>query len=189
MMRKNYGNSTVYRQMNLSLFAAFRQYIVLYFGFINKLFPNLMTTLDKEINFRTSRKINLLVQSASSFISFNVHWCLTNPNCKKSYKISPRLISKTRCMWCCAIALAYIHGKAYLSKQLQWRAAGDPRLARGRSWVRALATAPRERFFLHPPSLPGMLPQSLILNFFPIQKSVGLYPAHYGISILQDSSE
>ena len=115
-----------------------------------------MTTPDKEINFRKSRKINLLVQSTSSFISFNVHWCLTNPNRKTSYKISPRLISKTRCMWCCAIALAYTHRKAYLSKQLQWRAAGDPCLARGRSWVRALAMAPRERFFLHPPGLQKM---------------------------------
>ena len=37
-------------------------------GFINKLFPNLMTTLDKKINFRTSRKLYLLVRWTSSFI-------------------------------------------------------------------------------------------------------------------------
>ena len=35
------------------------------------------------------------------------------------------------------------HGKAYLSKQLPWRAAGDPRLAQGRSWFWALSPGPR----------------------------------------------
>ena len=45
----------------------------------------------------------------------------------------------------------YSHRKAYLSKQLPWRTAGDPRQARGRSWVRAPAPA---RFF-SPPSLPS----------------------------------
>ena len=50
----------------------------------------------------------------------------------------------------------YRHGKACLSKQPPWRAAGDPRLARGRSRVRALgpAGAPAPAFFLHPPFLP-----------------------------------
>ena len=41
---------------------------VLYFGFINKLFSNLIITLDKEIKFRTSRRIYLFVRWSSSFI-------------------------------------------------------------------------------------------------------------------------
>ena len=45
----------------ISLFAAIKHFFVLYFGFINKLFSNLMITLDKEIDFRTSRKFYLLV--------------------------------------------------------------------------------------------------------------------------------
>ena len=50
----------------------------------------------------------------------------------------------------------YRHGKACLSKQPLWRAAGDPRLAHGRSPVRAPgpAGALRALFFLHPPFLP-----------------------------------
>ena len=48
----------------------------------------------------------------------------------------------------------YKHGKACLSKQPPWRAAGDPRLARGRSRVRALgpAGALRALFFSTLPS-------------------------------------
>ena len=49
----------------------------------------------------------------------------------------------------------YRHGKACLSKQPPWRAAGDPRPARGRSRVRAPGPAGALRaFFLHPPFLP-----------------------------------
>ena len=50
----------------ISLFAAIRHFSY-YIGFINKLFSNLMITPDKEINFWTSRKINLLVQWTRSF--------------------------------------------------------------------------------------------------------------------------
>ena len=48
----------------------------------------------------------------------------------------------------------YRHGKACLSKQPPWRAAGDPRLARGRSRVRAPgpAGALRALFFSTLPS-------------------------------------
>ena len=68
-----------------------------------------------------------------------------NPNTKKSYRDylqnTPQLPYPI-----------YSHRKAYLSKLL-WRAAGDPRLARGRSRVRAPAPA---CFFLHPPFLPSL---------------------------------
>ena len=63
-----------------------------------------------------------------------------------------KTISKTRCTWCYAITL---HNLYYLSKQLPWRAAGDPRLARGRSRVWAQTPAGVLcAFFLHPPFLP-----------------------------------
>ena len=53
----------------ISLFVAIRHFrFCKYFGFINKLFPNLMITPDKEMHFRTSRKIFLLVRWTSSFI-------------------------------------------------------------------------------------------------------------------------
>ena len=45
----------------------------------------------------------------------------------------------------------YSHGKAYLSKQLPWCAAGDTRLARSRSRIQALAPV---GMLLHPPFLP-----------------------------------
>ena len=48
----------------------------------------------------------------------------------------------------------YRHGKACLSKQPPWRAAGDPRLARGRSRVRTLGPAGALRVLFSPPSLP-----------------------------------
>ena len=44
----------------------------------------------------------------------------------------------------------YSHGKAYLSKQLPWHAAGDPCIASGKSWVPQLLCA---HFFLLPPFL------------------------------------
>ena len=47
----------------------------------------------------------------------------------------------------------YSHGKACLSKQLPWRAAGDPRLSRGRSQVWVSAPAGALCIFLHPPFL------------------------------------
>ena len=55
----------------------------------------------------------------------------------------------------------YRHGKACLSKQPPWRAAGDPRLARGRSRVRALGQAGtlRALFFS---TLPSFLPREIV---------------------------
>ena len=57
---KNYGNSTVNRWMNKSI-CCNETFFALYFGFINLLFPNLLITPDKEINFRiVSRKFTCL---------------------------------------------------------------------------------------------------------------------------------
>ena len=83
-------------------------------------------------------------------------WVYYNPNTTKSYKIVPRLSPKQAA---CGVAQSpypiYRHGKACLSKQPPWRAAGDPCLAHGRSQVRA--PGPRGTlcvlFFLHPPFL------------------------------------
>ena len=59
----------------------------------------------------------------------------------------------------------YRHGKAYLSKQPPWRAAGDPRLARGRSRVRALAPAGTLRMLFSPPSLPSSFGRKFFRTF------------------------
>ena len=48
-----------------------------------------------------------------------------------------------------------MHGKACLSKQPPWRAAKDPRLARGRSRVRAPGPRGRATRAFFPPSLPS----------------------------------
>ena len=79
-----------------------------------------------------------------------------NPNTIKSYKISQKLSPKHAAHGVAQSAYPnYRHGKACLSKQPPWRAAGDPRLARGRSRVRAPGPAGALRaFFLRPPFLP-----------------------------------
>ena len=70
-----------------------------------------------------------------------------NPNTIKSYKILQKLSPKHAAH---GVAQSthpiYRHGKACLSKQPPWRAAGDPRLGFG---GRAACA-----FFLHPPFLP-----------------------------------
>ena len=61
-----------------------------------------------------------------------------NRNTQKSYKILQKLSPKhTACGVVQSPYPIYRQGKACLSKQLQWRAAGDPPLAHGRSRVRA----------------------------------------------------
>ena len=80
----------------------------------------------------------------------------SNPNAQKSYKILQKLSPKHSA---CGVAQSpypiYNQGKAHLSKQIPWRAAGDPRLARGRSRVRAPAPAGALRALFSPPSLPS----------------------------------
>ena len=77
-----------------------------------------------------------------------------NPNSIRSYKIVQKLSPKHAARGVAQSPYPiYRRGKACLSKQPPWRAAGDPRLARGRSRVRAPAGALRALF--SPPSLPS----------------------------------
>ena len=79
-----------------------------------------------------------------------------NPNTIKSYKILQKLSPKHAAHGVAQSTYPnYRHGKACLSKQPPWRAAGDPRLARGRSRVRAPGPAGALRALFSPPSLPS----------------------------------
>ena len=79
-----------------------------------------------------------------------------NPNTLKSYKISQKLSQKHAASNVAQSPYSiYSHGKACLSKQPPWRAAEDPRLARGRSLVRAPALMGALRvLFFYTPLLP-----------------------------------
>ena len=79
-----------------------------------------------------------------------------NPNTIKSYKILQKLSPKHAAHGVAQSTYPiYRHGKACMSKQPSWHAAGDPRLARGRSQVRAPGPVGALRsHFLHPPFLP-----------------------------------
>ena len=79
-----------------------------------------------------------------------------NPNTIKSYKILQKLSPKHAAHGVAQSTYPnYRHGKACLSKQPPWRAAGDPRLARSRSRVRAPGPAGALRaLFFPPPFLP-----------------------------------
>ena len=90
--------------------------------------------------------------------SWDIMFSCNNPNSIRSYKIVQKLSPKHAG---CGVAQSpyptYRHGKACLSKQPPWRAAGDTRLSRGRSRVRALGPAGGcACFFLHPPFLPPL---------------------------------
>ena len=75
-----------------------------------------------------------------------------NPNTLKSYKISQKQSPKHTAGGVAQSPYPiYRHNKACLSKHHQGRAAGDPRLARDRSRVRA--PAPAGVLFFPPPSL------------------------------------
>ena len=85
------------------------------------------------------------------FLSHKKH----NPNTTKSYKILQKLSPKHAAHGVAQSPYPiYRHGKACLSKQPPWRAAGDPRLARGRYrvWATAPAGALRMLFFSTLPS-------------------------------------
>ena len=88
---------------------------------------------------------------------------------KKSYKILQKLSPKHAA---CGVVQSpypiYRHGKASLSEQPPWRAAGDPRLARGRSRVRAPGPGGRAacNFFS---TLPSFLLREIFFRTFPTQ--------------------
>ena len=91
-----------------------------------------------------------------------------NPNTIKSYKILQKLSPKHAAHGVAQSTYPnYRHGKACLSKQPPWRAAEDPRLARGRSRVRAPgpAGALRALFFSTLPSF--LLPEIVFFRTFP----------------------
>ena len=81
----------------------------------------------------------------SLWLFYTPSMCLSgyfNPNTIKSYKILQKLSPKHAAHGVAQSPYPiYRHGKACLSKQPPWRAAPDPRLARGRSRVRALGPA------------------------------------------------
>ena len=86
-----------------------------------------------------------------------------NPNTIKSYKILQKLSPKHAAHGVAQSPYPiYRDGKACLSKQPPWRAAPDPRLARGRSRVRAPgpAGALRALFFS---TLPSFLLREIVL--------------------------
>ena len=115
-----------------------------------------------------------------------------NPNTIKSYKILQKLSPKHAAH---GVALStypnYRHGKACLSKQPPWRAAGDPRLARGRSRVRAPgpAGALRALFFSTLPSF--LLPEIVFFRTFPTNpaKVLGLLNNLTYVHIKQNDPE
>ena len=104
--------------------------------------------------------------------------CITNPNSithhQTSQKLSPKHAARGVAQSPYPI---YRHRKACLSKQPPWRAAGDPRLARGRSRVRAPgpAGALRVLFFSTLPSF--LLREIVFFCTFPTKptKVLGLY--------------
>ena len=90
-----------------------------------------------------------------------------NPNTVKSYKILQKLFPKHAAQGVVQSTYPiYRHRKACLSKQPPWRAAGDPRLACGRSRVQAPAPAGalRAPFFFS--TLPPFLPPLEDVFFF-----------------------
>ena len=83
-----------------------------------------------------------------------------NPNTIKSYKILQKLSPKHAAHGVAQSTYPnYRHGKACLSKQPPWRAAGDPRLARGRSRVRAPGPAGALRALFFSPLPSFLLPE------------------------------
>ena len=79
-----------------------------------------------------------------------------NRNIIKSYKILQKLSPKHAAHGVAQSTYPiYTYGKACLSQRPSWSAAGDPRLARGRSQVRAPVPAGTLRGLFSPPSLPS----------------------------------
>ena len=108
---------------------------------INRLPHNKYPNINNQgICWRRNRTHDLLHASPNSIIHHQTSQKLSPKHAARGVAQSPYPI--------------YRHGKACLSKQPLWRAAGDPRLARGRSRVRAPgpAGALRALFFSTLPS-------------------------------------
>ena len=102
-----------------------------------------MIVLDRGIFLRERSSRRKILRSKAITDEFTrwpkQRWCeVINPNSIRSYKIVQKLSPKQAARGVAQSPYpTYRHGKACLSKQPPWRAAGDPRLARGRSRVRA----------------------------------------------------
>ena len=97
-----------------------------------------------------------------------------NPNSIRSYKIVQKLSPKQAAHGVAQSPYPiYRHRKACLSKQPPWRAAGDPRLARSRSRVRAMGPVGvlRALFFY---TLPSFLLREKFFRTFPTKPVVRL---------------
>ena len=93
---------------------------------------------------------------------YTTGWVYYNPNTIKFYKILQKLSPKHAAHGVAESPYPiYRHGKACLSKQSPWRAAGDPRLARGRSRVRAPGPAGALRM-LFSSTLPPFLLREIV---------------------------
>ena len=106
-------------------------------------------------------------QGNKSFL--DLYFSNANPNSIIHHQTSQKLSPKHAARGVAQLPYPiYRHGKACLSKQPPWRAAGDPRLARGRSRVRAPgpAGALRALFFS---TLPSFLLREIVFLHFPHQ--------------------
>ena len=115
-----------------------------------------------------------------------------NPNTIKSYKILQKLSPKHAAHGVVQSTYPiFRHGKDCLSKQPPWRAAGDPRLARGRSRFEPQAWRARCVRFFSPPSLPSFFLREIVFfRTFPTNPTKVLGLLHYFFcQFLDDKSE
>ena len=106
------------------------------FAIISK--PNLQITQNKNHVEANYIAYHIIVNFFKTDKQLSQKKCSYNPNTIKSYKILQKLSPKHAAHGVAQSTYPnFRHGKACLSKQPPWRAAGDPRLARGRSRVRA----------------------------------------------------
>ena len=94
---------------------------------------------------------------------------LVNPNTIKSYKISQKLSPKHAARGVTQSPYSINrHGKACLSRQPPWRAAGDPRLAGGKYRVRAPGPVGTLRMLFFP-TLPSFFLREIVFSHLPHQ--------------------
>ena len=104
---------------------------------------------------------------ASMNVRSSVKQGMFNPNSIRSYKIVQKLSPKHAARGVAQSPYPiYRHEKASLSEQPPWRAAGDPRLPRGRSRVRAPGPAGALRA-LFSSTLPSFLLREIVFLHLP----------------------